>query len=792
MIKNYFKTAWRSLWKNKFYTVINISGLAVGLATGIMLLLWVQNELSYDKFNKDYKNIYQLSSHFKSNGENLTWKGVPGPLAVYAKSIPEVQSVVRTQREFDQVLSDKNKNKMFNGNVVAVVDSGFFSMFSFHLLSGNIATVFPNNNSVVITQSTAQKLFANEEAMGKIIVFQKNNFTVTGVLQDFPENSSIRYDAIFPMGLYAQQFTEGGGNGDWKTIDEDMGNYSFTTYVKLQPDANSVKTGQAFSAAYKKARNGDSDASFQLQNLADIHLVSADGNNAALRMVQIFMLVVILLLIIASINYVNLSTARSLIRAKEVSIRKIVGAKKQQLFFQFTVETILLFCFATALAIVLIFLLMPLYNNISGKTLSFSLADINVWKASGLAVLGTLIASSIYPAILLSSFKPVESLKGKISSGISIASFRKALVVFQFAISVILIVSTIIMSSQMDFIKNKDLGYDKSYVFSVPLTQEVIKHLDAVKIELKKQPGILNTATSDVSDISNIESSTSDIAWKSKPVNSNMIITQVLIEKDFIPTMKIEFIEGNDFSGTPSDSSHYILNETAVQEMGLKVPYVGQKISFHNWEGTIIGVVKDFNFKTLKEKISPLIFFAKRWTGSILYIRTTASNAQDAIAAVEKQYKKYAGDTPFSYNFLDESFEAQYKSDQRAGTLFNVFAGIAILISCLGLFGLSTYTAQVKTKEIGIRKVLGASASGIIELISKDFIKLVLIAILIASPVAWWAMNKWLEGFAFRINISWWVFVLAGITALLVALLTIIFQAIKAAVANPVKSLRTE
>ena len=792
MLKNYFKIACRSLWKNKFYTLINISGLAVGLATGIMLLLWVQNELSYDKFNKDYQNIYQLSSHFNSNGENLTWTGVPGPLAVFAKTIPEVQSVVRTQSEFDQILSDKNKNKIFDGNVVAYVDSAFFNMFSFHLLKGNKTTLFPNNNSVVITQSLSKKLFDNENALGKTIGFQKNYFTVTGVLEDFPENSSIRYDAMFSMGFYAQQFTAWGGNGDWKTIDEDMGNYGFNTFVKLHPGANSVKTGLAFSTAYKKARNGDSESSFQLQNLADIHLVNADGNNAALRMVQIFMLVVILLLAIASINYVNLSTARSLIRAKEVGIRKIIGAKKQQLFFQFTIETIVLFCFAAMLAIVLIFLLMPLYNNISGKSLSFSLSDINVWKVGGLAILGTLIASSIYPALLLSSFKPIESLKGKISSGVGTATFRKALVVFQFAISVVLLVCTIIMSSQMNFIKNKDLGYDKSYVFSVPLTQEVAEHFDAVKTELQKQPGILNVSASDAYNISNVGGSTGDIDWQAKPAKSNMMITQLSADKDFIPTMKMKFVEGRNFTGAPADSSYFILNETAVKKMGLKQPYVGQQISFHDKKGTILGVVQDFNFQSLKEKISPLIFYTYRNNRNILYVRTTATNAQQAIATVAKQYKKYAGDIPFSYNFLDKSFEAQYKTDQRAGTLFNVFAGIAIFISCLGLFGLATYTAQVKTKEIGIRKVLGASVGGIVKLISKDFLKLVIIAIIIATPIAWWAMNKWLEGFAYRVNISWRVFALAGILALLIALITVSFQAIKAAIANPVKSLRSE
>ncbi len=343
----------------------------------------------------------------------------------------------------------------------------------------------------------------------------------------------------------------------------------------------------------------------------------------------------------------------------------------------------------------------------------------------------------------------------------------------------------------MDFIKSKNVGYDKSYVFSVPLTQEVVDHLDAVKTELQKQPGILNVAASDAYDLSNIESSTGDIEWTEKPAKSNLMITQVTADKDFIPTMKIEFIEGNNFSGLPSDSNQYILNETAVNQMGLKPPYVGQQIRFHSWEGTIKGVVKDFNFKSLKEKISPLLFFT-RWKGNILYVRTSANNAQQAVAAAEKQCKKYAGNIPFSYNFLDKSFEAQYKFDQRAGTLFKVFSGIAIFISCLGLFGLATYTAQVKTKEIGIRKVLGASVSGIVQLISKDFLKLVIIAIIISTPVAWWAMNKWLQGFAYRVNITWWVFALAGILALLIAFITVSFQAIKAAIANPVKSLRSE
>ncbi|HEY1870986.1 MAG TPA: FtsX-like permease family protein, partial [Chitinophagaceae bacterium] len=463
-----------------------------------------------------------------------------------------------------------------------------------------------------------------------------------------------------------------------------------------------------------------------------------------------------------------------------------------QLFFQFITETLILFVFSLAAAIIIIYLLMPLYNNISGKQLLFNINDIKVWEVIGLSVAGTLVASGIYPAIMLSSFKPIQALKGKITSGIGIAVFRKMLVVFQFAISVILIVCTITMSKQMHFIRNKSLGYDKSYVFFVPLPDDARDHIEAIKTELKKQPGILDASCIDAYNFTNVSTATGDLSWPAKSPNVNLMITQISTDKDLIPLMKIKIIEGNNFTGTPADSTKYIINEAAAHAMGLKEPYAGQQISLHGVNGTIAGVVKDFNFQSLKEKISPLIFFTFWNNRNILYIRTTADHAQGSIAAAKKQYEKYATDSPFNYHFLDQEFEKQYISDQRAGLLFNVFACIAIFISCLGLFGLVTFTAQVKVKEIGIRKVLGASVNGVVQLISKDFLKLVFIGIVIATPVAWWAMDKWLEGFAYRINIGWWIFVLAGIIALFIAMLTVSFQAIRAAIANPVKSLRTE
>lgn len=791
MIKNYLKTAWRNLKASKFYTLINMSGLAIGLATAIMLLLWVRHELSYDRFHQDYRNIYLLSAHFMSGDKETSWSGVPGALSVFAKSIPQVRSLVRISEDEGQVLADGDRRKLIDGNHTAFVDSTFFSIFDFPLLRGHRQQLFPNSHSAVISRSLAVKIFNSVDVLGKLILFRKEHFTITGVMEDFPENSSLQLDALFPMSLYAQQFTANGGNGDWKTIDEDLGNYAFKTYVKLQASTDPAAAARDFTAAYKKARNGDSKTKFTLQNLAGIHLTAIDGNDAALKMVHIFLLVAILLLAIAAINYVNLSTARSLIRAREVGIRKIIGATKFQLFFQFVTETLLLFAVATAIAIGLIFLLMPLYNRISGKALHFSLADAQMWKVIGLSILGTLAASSIYPALVLSSFRPAQSIKGRAAVGMSAGLFRKILVVFQFTISVCLIISTLVISRQMAYVRQMDLGYDKNYVFTVPLSHEVVNHIDAVKNELKKETGVVGVSLSNIYDMSNFGNATGDLNWEGKPEGRSQIIGQALVDEDFIPTMGIQLLEGGNFSGSPADSNHYIVNEAAVKAMGLKPPYVGQPITFHERRGVIIGVMKDFNFQPLKEKITPILFFTW-WKGNILFIRTTAKDAQQAIAAAERQYKKYAGDLPFSYSFLDKQFEEKYRADQRAGMLFKLFALIAIFISCLGLLGLATYMAQVRTKEIGVRKVLGASIANVVNLLGKDFILLVALAILLAVPAAWYGMNKWLEDFAYRITIRWWMFALAGLLAILIAMATISYQAIKAAVANPVNALRNE
>jgi putative ABC transport system permease protein len=480
-----------------------------------------------------------------------------------------------------------------------------------------------------------------------------------------------------------------------------------------------------------------------------------------------------------------------MLRAKEVSLRKIVGAARAQLFMQFIVETTLLFVFAIAISLALVYFMLPSFNQVSGKELVLNFADYRIWKVISFTILGTLLISSIYPAILLSSFEPLKALRGKISSHISDVVFRKVLVIVQFTFSVMLITGTIIIGQQLSYVRSMQLGYDKDHVLSFNMIN-MNSHFDAVRAELMKQPGITNI-TSASANIVDYGGQTGNNSWDGKLPGETLMLSPIGIDKDFISFFKLQLTQGNAFRGSVADSTHFILNETAVKAARLKDP-VGKKFSLQGREGTIIGVAKDFHFTSMRQKIQPAIFYYRPVGdyGGRLYIKTNGANAPKAIAAAEVQWKKYNAGFPFDYSFLDDDYNSLYESEQRTGLLFNIFAGIAIFISCLGLFGLAAYTAQVRTKEIGVRKVLGASVPGIIQLLATDFIKLVFIAILVATPVAWYAMNKWLQDFAYKININWFVFFVAGLIALIIAIVTISFQSIKAALANPVKSLRTE
>jgi putative ABC transport system permease protein len=789
MFKNYFKTAWRNLVKNRFYSIINISGLTIGLAVGILILLWVQDEFSYDRFNKKEANIYKLENRVGTGNSRQLWSVTAAPIGALAKKeIPGIEDAVRIAYNGSYGLY-RYHDKIFSEEDCYYTDPSLFTVFDFELVKGDRENPYPDNNSIVVTETIAKKYFGNEEPIGKVIIADdKFNFRVSGVVKDFPKNSSFRANILFSISLLAQNmYTD---NKEGKTIENDFAQFNYNTFLLLKPGFSFNGFADKLRQIHLRVKPDDTDIEYVFLPLRKIHLYRSDGSDGGIATVRMFITIAILILVIACINYVNLSTARSMLRAKEVSLRKIVGAGRFQLFMQFIIETALLFLLSTLFALVLIYILVPLFNDVSGKEIMINYSDYHIWKIIALTIAGTLLVSSIYPAVLLSSFEPLKALKGKISARISDALFRKVLVVIQFGFSMILITGTLIIGKQLSYIRSKQLGYDKDHVLSMNMIQ-MSSHFDAVKAELMKQPGIINV-TRATNNIIQYGGRTGDNSWDGKENGETLMLSPFGIDKSYFDFFKMKLTEGSGFNGSPSDSMHFILNETAVKTARIKDP-IGKRFKLWKTEGTIVGVVKDFHFASMREKIEPAVFYSENKPSyGRIYIKTTGKDAHKAIAAAETEWKKYNAGFTFNYAFLDEAFNNLYKSERRTGFLYELFAAIAVFISCLGLLGLAAYTAQVRTREIGIRKVLGASVPGIIRLLAGDFIKLVLIAIIIATPVAWYVMNKWLQDFAYKINIGWAVFLSAGIIAILVALFTISFQSIRAAVVNPVKSLRIE
>ena len=788
MIQNYLKIALRNLLRNKVYSFINIGGLSVGLAAGVMLFMWVQDELSFDNFHLNPQNIYRVSTQIKMNGKEESWGTTPAPIAYFGlKEVPEIDKACRIS-EGNQYLYQYKDKKILQGKVAFVEDS-FFNMFNFPLLKGNAKKPFRTPFSMVLSKSVAKKYFQDEDPIGKIIkVDNQYDCEVSGVIDDMPSNSSLRYEVLVSFEVAKKQF---GGNGAWKTVDEDWGNYNYTTFFKLKNATSAQNVAKKITKIHQTNQKNEFTATmnYLLQSIGTIHLYKADGSEDGVTIVKIMGLIGIIILLIACINYVNLATARATKRAKEVSVRKIIGANKSQIFGQFMSESVIIFTVSLLFALGLITLLVPFYNDVTGKTLVFSLFNPQMLSILGVTILVTTLLAGVYPAVLLSSFKPLEMMKGTTNaSGGKNATFRKGLVVMQFLFSIILIISTLIIGNQMDYIRKKNLGYDKDNILTFGM-RDIYQHYDAVKNELLKNTGV-KAITSAGGDVLNNYSSTGDADWDGKAPNRTFIINQLSVDNDFLKVMNIPLIAGTDFTRTPADSVNYIFNETAIAQMGIQNP-IGKRFKFHEKNGRILGVVKDFHFKNMHSKIEPMIMFYSPWRWK-MYVRTTPDKAQDVIASVEKVWKQYNPLYPFEYSFMEDDFNRMYRTDQIIGKLFNFFALIAILVSCLGLFGLITYTAQTKVKEIGIRKVLGASVINILTMLSKDFVQLVLVATVIAFPIAWFSMNKLLENYAYRVAITWQVFALAGVLALLVTLLTVSYQAIRAALANPVKSLRTE
>ncbi|MFT3934992.1 MAG: ABC transporter permease [Chitinophagaceae bacterium] len=789
MFKNYLKIAFRNIVRHKAYAAINIAGLAIGMAASIFILLWVQNESSYDKFHKNANEIYRITADASGFKAAVNCAGMPAGLQ---QQMPVIKNYVRLSHRETILL--ENGIRKFEEKNVFYADSTFLQVFSFPLIKGDAATALQRPDALLITEDMAKKYFGAADPIGKTLKKDNgDNVTVTGVLANIPSNSHLQFDFILPIAAIA-------------STDRDLKNnvwnsFNFYGYVQLDKNFSATKASlqkleKQMDAIYKQHEPNGIKVSFQLQPLTSIHLqpalqVDLPGHGNA-QYVSIFFIVAIVILIVACINFMNLATARSARRAKEVGLRKVVGAVRGQLIGQFIGESMLISFFALLAAIAIVALCLPLFNNLAGKQLSFHLLDGKIlFSLIGIALITGIISGS-YPALFLSGFKPVKVLKGNLKLTGGNTLFRNGLVVMQFIISIVLLAGTAVIYNQLQYIKHRNPGFVKENLLYMPMSGEMWNKQQALKTELLSNPLTSNYAI--VSELPvNIMSGDIDVKWEGKDPNSQVVIPSLAVDEHFIDVFQMNILNGRNFAKTLiADSNNYIVNETAVKLMGFTVAnVVGKPLSFYGRKGMIIGVVKDFNFKPIQQAIEPLVLRTNNWGGTVI-IRAKGGQTEATIKALAAISQQLIPARPFSYNFLDQDLANLYKGEQQMGSIFNLFAILAIFISCMGLYGLSAFMAQQRTKEIGVRKVLGASVFNIVYLLSTGFTRLILIATAIAIPLSWFAINSWLRGFAYHVEISWLVFAFASLAALFIAWLTVSYESVKAAVSNPVKSLRTE
>ncbi len=811
MIRNYLKVAWRNLIKSKGFSAINITGLAAGLACFILIALYVADELSYDRFHEKGDRIFRVNSYIRFGGNEFNLAVCSDPMgATLKKDYPQVEEFARIYASSGSKLIKKGDQFINEANVF-YADSTLFNVFTLPAVAGDPTKALNDPNTVVITESTARKYFGSvQEALGKTVETNEHGSTlykVTAIIRDIPHNSHFSADFIFSM----------------DNVDYNMGDYlshNFHTYILLREGVDYHSFEKNFKQVIERYVMPQAKQMMQLSSLADfekagnkiqyslmpirdIHLKSEMfpelGVNGNIQYVYIFSAIALFVLLIACVNFMNLSTARSANRAKEVGIRKVLGTDRRRLINQFLAESTLTSVMAMILAILIAALVLPLFNDIASKqlTLSFLLNWKIVMILVALPVLVGLLAGS-YPAFFLSKFQPIAVLKGKLAKGSKGSTLRSALVVFQFFTSIVFIIGTIVVYRQLNFIQTTRVGFNKDQVLVVDDTY-AMKNPEAFKNEVKTLSGVKAACFAGYLPVSN--SARSDNAFSKSPVftqESSVSMQNWRIDYDYIPMLGMEMVKGRNFSRSfGSDSSAIIINETTAKFLEYDDP-IGKKLYYANdntgksmTEYTIIGIVKNFNFESLRKNVGPLCFVLGNSTGSTAF-KVSTTDLPNLIAQIEQKWRTMATGLPFHYRFLDDSFDAMYRDEQRVGKVVLIFSIIAIVVACLGLFGLATYMAEQRTKEIGIRKVLGASVGGVIGLLSKDFIRLVAISFVIAVPVAWYVMSKWLNDFAYRVNLAWWIFALAGGFALLIAIVTVSTQAIKAALANPIKSLRSE
>jgi putative ABC transport system permease protein len=785
MIKNYLKIAWRNLFKNKGFSVTNILGLTIGITCTILIFLWVQDERAYDKFHNNYNNIYQVIAHRNFNNQIFTDRNMVLPLAKSLENVsPQIKNAVVTTNRQSHVLTYGEAKLKKDGYTVS---EHFFDMFSWKFIKGNAATALPNAYSIVLTESAAKALFGNADPINKVVKIDNDyNAKVTAIIDDLPGNSSLQFDFI-NMFNYAGDYEERAMT-NWT-------NSSWNVYVQMIPGANMQTLDKTINDIKQQHDPGDKKISayftFPMEKWR-LYSDFKDGKNAGgmIEYVRLFTVIALIILLIACINFMNLSTARSEKRAKEVGVRKTLGSGKKQLILQFFCESIILAFIAFVFSVAAVYLLLPSFNTLVDKSLTLNIAQPFFWLGALAIIVFTGLVAGSYPALYLSSFNPISVLKGTFIGGKKAVLPRRILVVAQFIVSILLISATIIVYQQIQHVKHRDMGYNPNNLVMVPSSPDIRKNFAVIKQELLKT-GLISAVTQTSSPITDIWWKTPTPDWDGKPADGDIIMTGIATDVDFTKTMGIRILKGKDFSGTPSDSSAMLLNKAAVEAMGLKDP-IGMQMRYGQ-KYTVIGVTDNVVMESPYNPVDPMmVFFDPNNSSSISIRLNNAAQLQKSLQIIETIFKKYNRANPFEYQFADQEFGKKFLTEDLISRIINIFAGLAIFICCIGLAGLASFTIQKRIREIGIRKVLGATVQQLLMLISKEFLRLVLIAFVIAVPLTWWFMNNWLEKYPYRVNISIWLFGAVGIIILLLTLVVVSLNTMRAAVANPVKSLRTE
>lgn len=798
MFQNNLKIAWRNLLRRRTYTAINIVGLGLGMASAIFAFLWVQNEYSFDQYHPNAANTYRINTDMKvSADETWYWATTPLPLLEAVRSeMPEVVQMAFLNENPWKPFTVRKGAAIFTQKQYAYVSDDWFSMFTHRFVDGSAIGFQGQLRSAILTKSFAEKVFGRANVAGETFKLDSLDFVVQGVIENHPANSSFTYEMVLPLSFYLSvpSLKE---NENWN-------NFNFLTFVQTRPDTDLKALGKKMtSLLHEHRKSPDSDeedgAMLWLQPLSDTHFDEERTYGASItgsrKTTKTFAVIGFIILLLACVNYVSLTTAQAGMRTKEVGVRKIVGAGGDQIFRLLFSESLLTSLVSMCLALVLVHAMLPFFNQFTEKNFQLDPANPVIWLVTGGTLAASLLLSGIYPALFLTGFSPSSFLRGQHFLKLKNSAFRKGLVVVQFAVTTGLIIGAMVMLQQQAFIRKKDLGYDRSQVFefNLPCCTGRETAVTGIKQALKGSTAVLAMAASNSSLINVQNTSSGNLDYENRPEDFVPTVSNISVDADYADLLKLKLAEGRWLSErNGADSNNVVLNETAVKLLNLPAPVTGSRFEFNGRKGQVIGVMKDFHFQSLRSKIAPLVMFSYPPSNGNFMVKTTGDKAGQALADAEKAWNSFYPNLPFEYQFMDETFDRLYKVEQKSAALFKLLAGLAIFISCLGLFGLAVFSTQQRVKEIGVRKVLGASVLGLVGLLSKEFLTLVIGSLVIASPLAWYFMDKWLQDFAYRIDIQWTVFALAGLVAVVGAALTVALQSIKAALANPVKSLRSE